>query len=102
MSVGGPPPLPSLPLPGPTDHLAGPIPSIGILVDGGSTGQVIGEDITTANQIQLNQVGIYLEGGRDHVVRGQNIIQNFTAGIIAHGGQKYQLGGFTPKNGNHL
>ncbi len=88
---GGPPRLPYPPNPNLGAHLTEIVPSIGILVDAASTGQVIGESRFELNRFQFNAIGIYLDGGANTTVTGHEIVQNYRAGIVVRGGTRHLL-----------
>lgn len=88
---------------GPVDPAVGPPSGTGILVDGTSAGNFIGESFgTLGNTVNQSPVGAYLDGVTGVTVRGiyfdgsnYNSPSRSVAGVIIHDGSANQIGGGT-------
>ncbi|GEM_PF-1463562 len=94
----------------PVDPAIGPPSGVGILVDGSSSGNIIGENFgQLRNVVQNSPAGIYLNGVTNTLVRGFLLEGAFfsfpvrmTAGVIIRNGSNNQIGGSTPGLRNEI
>ncbi|WP_309400940.1 right-handed parallel beta-helix repeat-containing protein [Cerasicoccus maritimus] len=74
---------------------------VGVLIEN-CEGFFFGEGALTSNHISENQVGIYVVGGEQNYIRGNQIDDNAVAGIIVRSEISTEIGGGSKSHSNFL
>lgn len=69
--------------PAPFDLRSGPPAGVGVLIAGGSFGNVFGESSRAPNFVSTNRVGIYIDGSHATRVRGNVVGSTYTPNALA-------------------
>ena len=85
-----------------TDPLLSPPPGVGVLITGTSANNAVGVSKPTANKIQDNVVGVYIEEADSNSVSANQIFNNAVAGVIIRAGGSNTIGGFLSFAGNRI
>ncbi len=76
-----------------TDPFAGPVASHPLLVSGGASGQVIGEEWPLNNQFSGGRVCAYLDGGSNNWIRATWMDSGLRGGLFMRNGTGHRIGG---------
>ena len=85
-----------------TDPFAGPMPSHSLLISGGASGQVVGEEWPLYNQFGGAWVNTYVDGGADHWLRASWFDLGGRSTIFVRNASSCRIGGTDPAHLVHL
>jgi len=83
------------------DPANGPVNGTGILITGGGDFQ-LGEDLTRANQVSGNVVGVHIDSAAGYELVGTRIFDNDQAGVAVTNGGPHTIGSDQPAQGNRI